>query len=162
MICEMCGAESEVLLSRNISSSVLQLCSSCSLLGSEPTFRESIGNRAYVAEVMKKRAKKSRYESIDTDEMMLVNDYGNLITKARENLKLTISELAERISEKKSIIGTIERGKLRPEEKLVRKLESFLKIKLEERIQDESNFSTKSDSKSLTMGDLLKKAMEEE
>ena len=77
-------------------------------------------------------------------------------------MKLTISELAEKISEKKSTIGTIERGKLRPEEKLVRKLEYFLKIKLEERIHDESNVSTNSDSKSLTMGDLLKKAMEEE
>nr|AIF22159.1 hypothetical protein [uncultured marine group II/III euryarchaeote SAT1000_07_H11] len=55
MLCEVCGAESAFLTSRKISGSVLQVCSACSDSGSEPTHRESVGHRAYVAQTLQKK-----------------------------------------------------------------------------------------------------------
>ena len=61
MLCEMCGAESAVLEPRKVSGSILQLCNSCGSLGSETSYRETIGYRAYVAQTLEKRQQKNRY-----------------------------------------------------------------------------------------------------
>ena len=68
MLCEMCGAESPSLESRKVSGSVLRLCSSCGDMGSQASYRDSIGHRAFVAQTLDKRQQKSRYEEIETDE----------------------------------------------------------------------------------------------
>ena len=55
MLCEMCGAESASLESRKVSGSILRLCSSCGDMGSQTSYRESIGHRAYVSQTLAKR-----------------------------------------------------------------------------------------------------------
>ena len=50
---------------------------------------------------------------------------------------------------------------MRPNEKLVKKLENFLKIKLMESVEDSPEPKSKKSSEGLTMGDLLTQAMEE-
>jgi ribosome-binding protein aMBF1 (putative translation factor) len=50
---------------------------------------------------------------------------------------------------------------MRPNEKLIKKLENFLKIKLTENVESNPEPNSKQSSKSLTMGDLLKQAKEE-
>ena len=161
MLCEMCGAESAFLTSRKISGSVLQVCSACSDSGSEPTHRESVGHRAYVAQTLQKRNMKTRYREIETDESVLVSDYGVVVRQAREKSGLDHATLASKISEKKSIVASVESGNMRPNEKLIKKLENFLKIKLTENVESNPEPNSKKSSKSLTMGDLLKQAMEE-
>ena len=157
----MCGSESAILSSRKISGSVIQVCSSCVALGSEPTHRESIGHRAYVAQTLQKRNLKRRYSDIETDDKVLIRDYGAVVRKAREKLGLDHATLASRISEKKSILTSVEVENMRPNEKLVKKLENFLKIKLMESVEDSPEPKSKKSSEGLTMGDLLKQAMEE-
>ena len=161
MLCEMCGSESAILSSRKISGSVIQVCSSCVALGSEPTHRESIGHRAYVAQTLQKRNLNRRYSDIETDDKVLIRDYGAVVRKAREKLGLDHATLASRISEKKSILTSVEVENMRPNEKLVKKLENFLKIKLMESVEDSPEPKSKKSSEGLTMGDLLKQAMEE-
>ena len=161
MLCEMCGAESALLTSRKISGSVLKVCSSCSASGSEPTHRESVGHRAYVAQTLQKRNMKTRYREIEPDETILVSDYGVVVRQAREKSGLDHATLASKISEKKSIVASVESGNMRPNEKLIKKLENFLKIKLTENVESDPGLTSKKSSKSLTMGDLLKQAMEE-
>ena len=161
MLCEMCGAESVLLLPRKISGSVLQVCSKCGDSGSEPTHRESIGHRAYVSQTLQKRNQKRRYSDIDPDENVLVSNYGTLVRQAREKLGIDHATLASKISEKKSIVTSVESGNLHPNEKLINKLENFLKIKLTEDIEEQSEFNSKKIKEGLTMGDLLKHAMEE-
>ena len=161
MLCEMCGAESALLTSRKISGSVLKVCSSCSASGSEPTHRESVGHRAYVAQTLQKRNMKTRYREIEPDETVLVSDYGVVVRQAREKSVLDHATLASKISEKKSIVASVESGNMRPNEKLIKKLENFLKIKLTENVESDPEPTSKKSSKSLTMGDLLKQAMEE-
>ncbi len=156
----MCGAESVVLVPRKTSGSVLQVCNVCSSLGSEPTHRESIGHRAYVAQTLEKREQKSRHKETIIDDLVLSKNYGELVRKAREKLKLDHASLAMKMSEKKSIITSIEAGNMKPNEKLINKLENFLKIKLTEKVESTKQISPSSSNESLTMGDLLKQAME--
>ena len=158
MLCEICGAESAVLEPRKVSGSILQLCSSCGGLGSETSYRDSIGHRAYVAETLEKRQQKNRYEEIEPDEFVLVKDYGSIVRKAREKAGLNHSSLASKISEKKSILTSVETGKMTPNEKLIKKLENYLKIKLTEKV--EASTTSSSSGEALTMGDLLKQAMD--
>jgi putative transcription factor len=77
-------------------------------------------------------------------------------------MNLDHATLASKISEKKSIITSVEAGNMSPNEKLTKKLENFLKIKLTEMVEDVEVSNSKSSGESLTMGDLIKQAMEKE
>ena len=160
MLCEMCGTESASLETRKVSGSVLRLCSSCGEMGSQTSFRESIGHRAYVAQALEKRKQRERYEDIEPDEYVLVSNYGSVVRRAREKKGLDHASLASKISEKKSILTSVEAGNMKPNEKLIKKLENSLGIKLVEKVEVESAPSSNQSSKALTMGDLLKQAME--
>ena len=161
MLCEMCGAESPSLESRKVSGSVLRLCSSCGDMGSQTSYRDSIGHRAFVAQTLEKRQQKNRYEEIETDEFVLAKDFGTIVRKAREKAGLDHSALAAKISEKKSILTSVEAGNMKPNEKLIKKLENYLKIKLTEKVET-TNQAQSSSGKALTMGDLLKQAMDKD
>ena len=161
MLCEMCGAESASLDPRKISGSVLRVCTSCAGMGKQTTYRESVGHRAFVAQTLEKRLQKTRYKEISTDDKVLVSDYGSVVRKAREKKGLDHASLALKISEKKSIITSVESGNMKPNEKLIRKLENFLNINLLEEVETPTS-SYKSDSKkNFTMGDLINQALEE-
>ena len=160
MLCEMCGTESASLETRKVSGSVLRLCSSCGEMGSQTSFRESIGHRAYVAQALEKRKQRERYEDIAPDEYVLVSNYGSVVRRAREKKGLDHASLASKISEKKSILTSVEAGNMKPNEKLIKKLENSLGIKLVEKVEVESAPRSNQSSKALTMGDLLKQAME--
>ena len=160
MLCEMCGTESASLETRKVSGSVLRLCSSCGEMGSQTSFRESIGHRAYVAQALEKRKQRERYEDIEPDEYVLVSNYGSMVRRAREKKGLDHASLASKISEKKSILTSVEAGNMKPNEKLIKKLENSLGIKLVEKVEEESAPRSNQSSKALTMGDLLKQAME--
>ena len=162
MLCEMCGIESASLDTRKVSGSVLRLCSSCGEMGSQTSFRESIGHRAYVAQALEKRKQRERYEDIEPDEYVLVSNYGSMVRRAREKKGLDHASLASKISEKKSILTSVEAGNMKPNEKLIKKLENSLGIKLVEKVEVESAPISNQSSKALTMGDLLRQAMEKE
>jgi len=160
MLCEMCGAESASLESRKVSGSVLRVCTSCAGMGKETTYRESVGHRAFVAQTLEKREQKTRYKDLSSEDKVLISNFGSVVRKAREKRGLDHNALALKISEKKSIVTSVEAGNIRPNEKLIRKLENFLSINLMEDV-DESSTSYKSGSKkNLTMGDLINQAME--
>ena len=159
MLCEMCGAESAALESRKVSGTILRLCTSCGDMGSRTTYRDSIGHRAHVAQTLEKRKQKDRYEEIEPDDFVLVKDYGRLVRQSREKAGLDHATLASKISEKKSILTSVEAGNMKPNEKLIKKLENFLNIKLTEKIEESNISVSKPSGKALTMGDLLKQAM---
>ena len=162
MLCEMCGAESPSLESRKVSGSVLRLCSSCGDMGSHASYRDSIGHRAFVAQTLEKRQQKNRYEEIETDEFVLAKDFGAVVRRAREKAGLDHAALAAKISEKKSILSSVEAGNMKPNEKLIKKLENYLKIKLTEKIETTTSIQSPKSGKALTMGDLIKQAMDKD
>ncbi len=160
MLCEMCGTESASLEPRKVSGSVLRVCTSCAGMGRQTSYRESVGHRAFVAQTLEKREQKTRYKDISSDEKVLVRDYGEVVRKAREKKGLDHVSLAMKISEKKSIITSVESGSMKPNEKLIKKLENFLNIKLMEDVEEASSSYKLGSKKNLTMGDLINQALE--
>ena len=157
----MCGSESASLEPRKVSGSVLRVCISCAGMGKQTSFRESVGHRAFVAQTLEKREQKTRYKDISSDDKVLISNYGDVIRKAREKKGLDHVSLAMKISEKKSIITSVESGNMKPNEKLIKKLENFLKVSLMEDVSDSSPSSYSAASKkNLTMGDLINQALE--
>ncbi|MBC7114208.1 MAG: TIGR00270 family protein, partial [Archaeoglobi archaeon] len=84
----------------------------------------------------------------------IIPNYSEVIREARERLGLSQEELARKIKEKVSLIRKIERGELTPEEKVARKLEKELGIKLMERIES-PKIEKKELPSTLTLGDVV-------
>jgi putative transcription factor len=116
MECEVCGrpivGKPHLAL---IEGATMNVCSECATLGriiEEPTRREQ----------------PSSYEEIA--ELEIVEDYPAMIRRARERMGLKQEELAKRLAERASVVQRLESGKLRPDERLLSKLERALGIKL--------------------------------
>ncbi|MCX6778521.1 MAG: multiprotein bridging factor aMBF1 [Candidatus Micrarchaeota archaeon] len=86
----------------------------------------------------------------------LVTDFAERIVKARKAMQIGIEVLAERISEKESFLVRIESGHATPDEKLARKLERELGIRLFEQVAESAVGATGKDSgKGITLGDIV-------
>lgn len=143
MNCEICGKKIVGFPSRiSIEKSVLLVCQSCSKFGTkidQSTARklESAASKPGTKKLQVKPQRKDRF-----DEFILVENYGELIRKSRENARISREELAKRLGEKESVIRRIESGEMYPTATLTEKLERLLKIKLKasvERIELGSN-----------------------
>lgn len=125
MDCEICGTENAknmVLLDGQ----KLLVCDSCSDLGEKVTLQGVVFNQNKLKQVS---ASFSKQES----DFFLSEDFGEKIRLARQKKGLQIKELAQQIFEKESFLHKIEQGKHSPDERLTKKLEKFLEIKLIER-----------------------------
>lgn len=68
------------------------------------------------------------------DDMMLIEDYAKKIQAARQKMKLSQEELAQKVGERISTLQAIEAGRLKPTRKTIRGLERELEISLLEAI----------------------------
>jgi len=129
MQCEICGKDAETTVKVRVEGSEMQVCLNCKSLGQEIQKKPSKGKKEKIT-VKKKTSpqRKSVYDEMD----QIVSEYGEIIKNARENKGLTQDELADKINEKSSVISKLENEKKLPEEKVIKKLESFLEIKLRE------------------------------
>jgi len=66
--------------------------------------------------------------------MMLIEDYAKKIQAARQKMKLSQEELAQKVGERISTLQAIEAGRLKPTRKTIRGLERELEISLLEAI----------------------------
>jgi putative transcription factor len=88
----------------------------------------------------------------------VVENYAKVIKEARQKLRLPITVVAERISEKESYLQAIEGGRLTPTMDVARKLEKELSIKLVEKVEASVGASPAASTKKFsapTLGDLL-------
>jgi putative transcription factor len=83
----------------------------------------------------------------------IMNDYGSIIKNAREKAGLTNKDLAIKINEKESLIARIERNQLIPEERVAKKLEKLLGIKLEIEAKQEEDKRSFGKNEPLTLWD---------
>ncbi len=90
------------------------------------------------------------------EEYDLATDLHARIRKAREAKGWKREELARKINEKLSIIEKLEKGNLRPDDRLVSKLEKALGIRLKERVE-EAPPAKKERGRPLTLGDLIRR-----
>lgn len=91
----------------------------------------------------------------------IVENYGQIVRKAREKLSLPVEVLAEKIKENKRYIERIEREEVRPTLETARKLEKELGIKLiEKTLEVAQSAGGKKQYAEPTLGDLLEKGDE--
>ncbi|MCK4445051.1 MAG: TIGR00270 family protein [Thermoplasmata archaeon] len=157
MICEMCGVEVPRTRRVLIEGTPLSVCSNCAKFGSPvPKKEEERGAPIVKGLEMRRYRPRDVYEK-DVD--VLVNDYPARIREAREGMGISQEDLGKRLNEKLSVINKLETGDMRPDDKLVAKLERTLGIKLRERFTP-SKVEKKTVGQALTIGDLIREAKE--
>lgn len=151
-LCEMCGTERPRLNPVSVEGTRLMLCENCAKFG------VAIGPSRTSRTVRPAgRPKSTAYRPIPPEEEYdLASDLQTRIRKAREAKGWKREELARKINEKLSIIEKLEKGDLRPDDKLVSKLEKALGIGLRERVE-EARLAKKEKGRPLTLGDLIKR-----
>ena len=172
MQCEVCG---KGIIGKPyktiIEGARLVVCQDCSVLGSiswELKIPKLKLPRRNVQKQQRRRLQKSTkgQKSPLDSSMELAQDYGIRIKKAREKSASTHEDLGRRINEKISVLKKLENQKMKPDDRLVEKLQRALKIQLLVPRTDESFTSHEpskiTPSKTLTLGDLIKKKPSEE
>jgi len=142
MQCTLCGKEAK-LVKAEIEGVVVDVCESCVKFGSK-VFRSDY----------KTVARPMRLEFKD-EEAELVSNYGKRIESARCEKGLTREGLAKALSEKESVIRRVEEEKMVPDERLAKKLERFLGVKLSEEYRQEKRKLEKRGKLDLTLGDVV-------
>ncbi|MHC1588483.1 MAG: multiprotein bridging factor aMBF1 [Methermicoccaceae archaeon] len=153
--CEICGKPIRGRAIRVlIEGAELEVCQQCSSLGTEvrkaPPPREDI----HSTKPSPRPVRRPRRDVFSTLEE-IVDDYPERVREARAKKGLSQEELAERISERLSLIKKIERGEFVPEEKMIKKLEHELDIKLTAPPSTEELEGTPP-SEGTTLGDVVK------
>ena len=94
----------------------------------------------------------------------LAEDFGTRIRQAREAQKLSHEDLGRKINEKISLLKKLESQKMTPDNKLAEKLQHALKIRLLVPVKKEKLpkglLTTVPPSKTITLGDLIKRKEE--
>jgi putative transcription factor len=164
MRCEVCGREIfGQPYYRIIEGGRMTVCGRCSSFGSadwdpkKPRTstrrrRTPIGNRT-----------RPRSEIDVAEQLVLVDDYGVLIKKARQKKGVSIEDFAKKINEKESVIKKLEKSQMNPPTSLVRKIERALGIKLYETSTATGSAQILSRPRGpRTLGDLIKIKPEKE
>jgi putative transcription factor len=147
MQCNLCDNESKAIAL--IEGVELSVCEDCTKFGTVI--------RTISKEVKEKPKKNVKVEKEKETIYLISNNYGNTIKKERENLNFTQKEFANKLSEKESLIHSIESERFEPSIELARKFERFLNITLIERYKEEEFKKEETDLGELTLGDIIKK-----
>jgi putative transcription factor len=131
MRCEVCGREifGEPYY-RIIEGGRMTVCSRCSSFGSadwDPKKPRTSTRRRRTPAGTRPRP---RSEIDVAEQLLLFDDYGILIKKARQKKSISIEDFAKKINEKESVIKKLEKSQMNPPTNLVRKIERELGIKL--------------------------------
>jgi putative transcription factor len=129
MHCELCGREIAGKAKRvSIEGAELETCSSCAGLGTEVRGIELKGMPKGHRVMVKTRP---RYRDIYTQiQGELDPEFDQLVRDAREKAGLTQEAFASQIMERTLVIKKVERKELPPDDRLRKKLEKALNIKL--------------------------------
>ena len=120
MDCEICGRNGNLNLV-SLRGTQMNVCSKCNKYGVEVP-KEIIQD--YKPKIIRK------VSSDEEDSFEYNENYSKAIQKARQQKNLNRKQLAQQINESESLLAKIEAGKIKPTEKVIKKLEKFLKIKI--------------------------------
>ncbi len=149
--CELCGKKTNKVVKAKIEGVVMEVCPSCARLGEYISEKKEIK----VEKVKRVKLKKEVLEEV-------VDDYGKKIRKEREKRGWKMEDLAKKLNEKESLIHKIENEDIMLNIDLAKKIERLLGIRLVVKVEEEEDVENKGyeEGSSLTLGDLLKKAIE--
>ncbi|ABP49654.1 MULTISPECIES: multiprotein bridging factor aMBF1 [Pyrobaculum] len=153
MYCEICGRVIEGdPIPIEVDKAVLYVCRGCAA---------RYGKRAPPQTVQKKppQSQKAKPPSprLPPVEVELVENYGEVIRVARQNLGLSREALAAMLGVKETVLRRVEAGQLQPDYALAKKLEKALGVKLLVEAKEEAS-GAKSGGKverGLTLGEVV-------
>ncbi|MGC8960827.1 MAG: multiprotein bridging factor aMBF1 [Candidatus Bathyarchaeia archaeon] len=156
MDCEICGRTIRGGGFRIVMDGVrLLVCENCRDYGSPytgPDMDAKAGRPSNVKPAVG-RVRKPSLPKIPRFEV--VGDFPRIVRDARLMLGLTQKELAAKINERASVIQKVEIGKLTPDLRLARKLESVLKVSLITQEEDLEAPKTTAGGVERTLGDVV-------
>lgn len=126
-LCEVCGKREASFLTL-IEGAKLMACSSCARTGKVLHSLLETSEGATVIALPERKAPIAFRE-----EESIIDDYGKLIRKARNEKGMKREEVAKALNEKESYLEHIEKEKTLPPMKVIKKLERFFGIKLTEK-----------------------------
>lgn len=160
----MCGAEVPVTKPVFIEGTRLNVCPNCSKFGDENRGSSSAkSGPAPSAEIIEQRLQKRErrmqtkdvYSAAETTQ--IVDDYGTVIKNARVGKNIDLEQFAASIGEKKGILAKIEVNDLLPDDKLIKKIEKALDIKLTEVVASGSAIGGGAAGNKMTLANFVKK-----
>ena len=163
MLCELCGKETDVTRPVFVEGTKLQVCQNCLRFGEE--YRPQSGKSGapppsalVIEERLQKREKRMQTKDVyaSTQSTEIAEDYGRILREARTAAGMDIEQFAASINEKKGVIAKIESNNLVPDEKLMRKIEKALNIKLTETVQSGAS-ANRLQSGKMTLENFVKK-----
>ena len=166
MICELCGKEAGPTRPVFIEGTKLHVCQNCMRFGEEYK-AQSAGKTGAAApapsatvieERLQRREKSMQTRDVyaTTQSVELIEDYGHVIREARIAAGMDLEQFAASIYEKKGTLAKVEANDLIPEEKLMRKIEKALNIKLTETVQAVTG-TNKQQSSKMTLENFIKR-----
>lgn len=161
MQCEICGKESEGNLRLvTVDHTELNACPNCAKYGNEvkkPAPAAAIGAspRFGGARTPKTSQRRPRKDMFDTMGADIIDDYDEVIRKARSVKSWSQEQLASEIHEKVTLIKKIERADIIPEDNVRIKIERALNIKLTEGTGTLSSDALTPGSGGTTLGDIV-------
>lgn len=144
--CELCGRKTEPAYLVSIDGVELGVCARCAKgrhVISEITDKKNIPTKQNIA-----------YKP-SAEEAPIIEDYGTVIRKARERMKLPLKVLAEMLNEKETLLLRIEEQKTLPPNALAKKLERALSIKLQEAPDAEPKYQVGKKGDDATLGEFV-------
>lgn len=150
----MCGKKMENYAIIEIEGTKLKVCNECKKYGK--VIYESEVKSPRKASKITRTINRTHAHNVGKSEVDLIPNYGKEIKKKREEMSITQKQLAKMINEKESLIHKIENEDIEPNDKLVKKLERFLKIELTT-TTPKLNYTVKDDRKDsvLTLKDVI-------
>ncbi|MGM5484547.1 MAG: multiprotein bridging factor aMBF1 [Nanobdellota archaeon] len=145
MVCDMCGRSGKMYKAL-IEGTQMTVCENCSRHG------KVIDKNQRSTTAKNPRPKPRKPENV----LVITEDYAKKIKDAREKMGLKQEDFAKKIAEKQSLLHNIESGHFEPNINLARKLEKFFNIKLVEQQKASGSVSAGSETRGLTLGDMMK------
>ncbi len=160
MLCEMCGKQVTFCKKVTIEGVLLDVCPECAKFGSEAKkapVKEETAPRPLITQRLEQRERRGKPQDVleKFEREDLVEDYSSRIRNARSKTGVTQKELAMKINEKLTVLNKVEAGDLRPDERLIRKLEKELGIVLKEKVAA-VQVAKATGSRTLTLADVIK------
>jgi putative transcription factor len=156
----MCGTDVPRTKLVKVDSAALQVCPRCEKFGTTEVVKTKQGDVVMPSVAQRLETRQRRHTERDVytsvDEKELALDYPEKVKNARRAKGMNQEELAKSINEKKSVIVKIEAGEMRPNDKLVKKLERTLEISLREKLELEIETEKRAFSQGMTLGDFIK------
>lgn len=156
MRCEVCGQEIRGEPRRRvIEGAKMVVCGRCAQFGSEEWSPNQ--SKTPIKRTTRRSSPRPRRNYVEeAEELVLVDNYGEKIRKARQKAGFTVEDLSRKINEKESFIKKLEKEDFSPTPRVREKLKRTLGIELIERAESVSGPVLSGPRGPLTLGDMIK------